>query len=166
MVRFLIFILFLFLENLFLPALIGPSQLFITVIFILALLIYGDGLKALLYQVIPFALIAEFFAGENWGHLVIPLGITGLIYIIINIFIDFGQNLKQKKKSFSNFMIGIFTLIVFNCVYVGLFIFLNTSYSFNASWYEFTIFFKSSLLSLVGWSVVISVLFQYVPKTK
>lgn len=166
MIRFLIFILFFFLESLVLPALVGPSQFFITSIFILGLLVYGDGWKTLLYQVMPFALIAEFFAGENFGHLVIPLGLTGIIYIMINEFVNLSQNLKQSKKLWPDLILGITVLVAFSYVYAGLFIFFNTSYRFSIGWYEFTVFFRSSLLSLIGWSTIISILFKYVLKTK
>ena len=166
MVRFFIFILILFLENLILPASIGPSQLLVTTVFIFGLLVYGNGWRTLLYQVIPFVLITEFFTGENFGHLIIPFGLTGIIYIMMNKFIDLNQDLKRGDRSLSNLIPCILILVVFSYIYAGLFIFFNTSYNLNTSWHEFTIFFKSSSWSLVGWSVLISVLLKYVPKKK
>ena len=166
MIKFLTFILLLFLENLILPALIGPRQFFITPVFILGLLVYGNGWRTLLYQILPLVLIVEFFTGENFGHLIIPLGLTGVIYIMINKFINLNQSLGSEKKLLSNLVPSILILIIFSYIHVGIFIFFNTSYNFNTSWHEFTIFFKSSLLSLVGWSIVTSVLFKYVFKKK
>ena len=166
MVRFFIFILVLFFENLILPASIGPSQLLVTTIFVSSLLVYGNGWRTLLYQVIPFILITEFFTGENFGHLLTPFGLTGIIYIMINKFIDLNQDLKQGSRSLSNLIPCILILIVFNYIYSGLFILFNTSYELSTSWHEFTIFFKSSSLSLASWSVLISILFQYVLKKK
>lgn len=166
MIRFFIFIFILFLENLILPASIGSGQLLITALFIAGLLVYNNSWRILLSQVIPLILIIEFFAGENFGHLLIPFGLTGVIYIMMNRFINLGQNLKSEGRSLSNFILGTLTLVVFNCVYAGLFIFFNTSYSLSTAWYEFTIFLKSSLLSLIGWSTLISALFQYALKKK
>ena len=96
MVRFFIFILILFLENIILPASIGPSQLLVTTVFIFGLLVYGNGWRTLLYQVIPFVLITEFFTGESFGHLIIPFGLAGIIYIMMNKFIDLNQDLKRE----------------------------------------------------------------------
>ncbi len=166
MVIFFIFILFLFLENLILPAIIGPSQLLVTTIFISGLLIYSNGWRILLYQVIPLVLITEFFIGENFGHLLIPFCLTGVIYIMMNKLINLSYNLEQGGKFLSDLILAILTLVIFNCVYAGLFIFFDTSYSLNTSWHEFIIFLKSSILSLVGWSALISVLFKYVLKKK
>jgi hypothetical protein len=166
MIKFFTFIFLLLLENLILPAFIGPRQFFVTPIFIFGLLVYGNGWRTLLYQILPLILIAEFFTGENFGHLIIPLGLTGAIYLVINKFLNFGQNLRHERKFLSNFIPSVLILVTFNCIYAGLFIFLNTSYQLTNSWYEFTIFFKNSLFSLVGWSALISLLFKYVLKTK
>lgn len=166
MFRFFIFILILFLENLILPASIGSGQLLITTIFIACLLIYNNSWRILLYQVVPFILITEFFTGENFGHLLIPFVLTGIAYIMMNKFINLSQNLNSKDQFLSNSILGTLTLVMFNGVYAGLFIFFDTSYSLSTSWHEFTIFLKSSLLSLIGWSILISVLFHYVLKKK
>ena len=143
MVKFFIFIFFLILESLILPAIIGPRQFFITTVFLLGLLVYGGGWRTLLYQIIPFALIIEFFAGESFGHLIIPFGLTGTVYLVLDKFINLSQNLKQEAKSFLSLMPGILILIAFNYIYAGLFIFVNTSYQLTSSWQEFIIFFKN-----------------------
>lgn len=166
MVRFFIFIFILLLENLILPAVIGPSQFFITIVFIFSLLMYGKGWRTLLYQIIPFVLITEFFTGENFGHLAIPFGITGVIYIMINKLVNLDQNLGQTKNFLADLITSTVILVMFSYIYAGLYILFNISYGLSASWYEFTIFFKSSLLSLAGWSILIPTLFKYVLKKK
>ena|SRR3989338_4952977 len=164
--RLFIFIFCLFLENLLLPAFIGPKQFFITPLFLIGLLVYGNGWRTLLYQVIPLAFTAEFFVGENFGRLIIPLGLTGVIYVMIDKFVNLSQNRGHNNKIFSGLILSILMITWFGFICVGLFIFFNTSYNFNIGWYEFTIFLKSSSLSLVSWSIIISTLFKYVLKTK
>lgn len=166
MVKFFIFISLLLLENLILPALIGPKQFFITPIFILSLLVYGGSWRTLVYQILPLVLIAELFVGENFGNLIIPFGLTGIIYVMINKFVNLSQDLEHEKNLLSNLILSIITLAVFSYIYAGLSIFFSNSYDFNTGWYEFKIFLKSSLLSLIGWSILISGLFQYVLKKK
>lgn len=166
MLKFLVFILFLFLENIILPAVIGPSQFLITPVFILGLLVYGPDWKVLPYQVLPLALITEFLTRENLGSLVIPFAIVGVIFITINRFLNLSQSQELSKKGLSDLLIGASMLVIFSYIYSGLFIFFNTAYSLSTAWYEFGIFFKNSLLGLFGWSIVISMLFKYVLKTK
>lgn len=166
MVKFLIFIFLLLLDNLILPALIGPKQFLITPVFIWGLLVYGNGWRTLLHQVIPFVLITEFFAGESLGHLIIPFGLTGAIYLVCDKFINLSQNLRQRTRPLSGLIPGILILIVFNYAYSGLFILIDTSYNLSISWHELTVFLKNSLLSLLIWSILISVIFKYVLKKK
>lgn len=165
MVRFFIFIFCLFLENLILPAFLGPKQFFITPLFLIGLLVYGNGQRTLLYQVIPLVFIAEFFVGENFGRLIIPFGLTGIIYVIIDKFVNLSQNRGHNNKTLSSLMVGILIIILFSFIYAGLFIFFNASHDFNISWHEFIIFLESSLLILVIWSIIISILFKYVLST-
>ena len=160
-----VFLFLLVIENIFLPALIGPGRFLIVPIFILGLLLYSRSWRTLAYQAIPFVLIAEFFTGSSTGSFLVPFAITAVIYILINKFIGLSENL-QENISFSGIAVSALILAGFTFLYSGFFIFLNGSYDIGAGWNEFRLFFTGSLLSILGWSAAISVLFKYVLRTK
>lgn len=165
MVIFFVFLFLLFLENLFLPALIGEGYFLITTIFILGFLAYSSNWKKSLFQGIILFLFQEFFTGADPGSMVIPFIITGSLYLWINRFFNFTEQLRENLSFFS--IIFSTLLLIFLSLSYSFFSTLHhTSYDFSLDLNQLTDFFQSSLISLMGWSGGISILYKYVLKTE
>src|SRR3989344_3452129 len=157
----LVFIFFILLEGLFLPALIGPSPLLITQIFILALVIYNPNWKTIFFQALPFILVKEFFSGSGFGDFLLPFLITVGIYLWLNKFLNIAENLKENI-SFSGLALSIFMLAVLNYIYSWFFILHNTSsYNIILAWKYWQSVFSAYLSATLGWSTAMSILFKY-----
>lgn len=165
MVVILLFVLFAALENLLLPALIGPRVFFIIPIFVLCILVYGDDTKAQLLKAGIFLFIAELISGARIGSSIIPFGITAVIYIWLNRFLDIRSGIKDSESSggaiLSSFII---TLLVY--LYSWFYIFIQSSYSIDLAWNEWRMMALGSLVQTLGWSAGLSVLFKYVLRNK
>lgn len=158
---FLIFLFLLILENLLLPALMGPRLFIVSQIFILALIIYGGNWKTVIYKVIPLVLIMEFFSGINWGNITIPVLASAIIYMLLNRYINITTNLRENY-SINGLIISILTLAIFSYIYSWFSILFNSSsFNISAALNYWKLFFSSSLLTVLGWSGGISLLFKY-----
>src|SRR3989344_418930 len=163
---FFLFIFFLFLDDLLLPALLGPGSFMATKIFILSVIAYSKNWKNLALWALSLVLIKEFISGSGTGTLLLPFLMTSIFYLLLNKFLNIRDNLLENS-SFSGLLISTFTLVLFNFVYSWFFIFSYAgSYNIGLTWNYWTDFLISSLLSTIGWSVSISILFKYVLKTK
>ena len=147
------------------PALIGPGMFLITPIFILGLIVYSQNWKVFIFQVIPFVLAAEFFSGMNVGKILVPMIITGLLYMWSNKFLNLTERFKENITLPGIISSALF-LAMLGYVYSWFFIYLNTSYNIGLAWGEWRLFFIGSLISMLGWSLALSVIFKYVLKTK
>lgn len=163
MITVFIFLFFLLLENLLLPALIGPGPFLITEVFILGLVIYGRRWQTFAFQAVPLIIIEEIFTGIGIGKFLGPLAVTSLIYFWLNQFINFTEYLRDST---SNIMASAFILLTLGYLYSFLFVLFGNTHNIAASWNEWRIFFTASLWSMLGWSLAISALFKYVLKTK
>lgn len=159
---YLIFVFFLLLEDLLLPALIGPGPFLAVQTFILAVIIYSKGYKGFLFYALPLILVKEFISGISTGDLLIPFIITSLLYLLANRFFYLTDNLSEDY-SFSGFMISSLVLILFNYVYAWFFILHNAAYyDISQTWNYWKGFWGSSLFSTLGWSVAISAIFKFI----
>lgn len=165
MILFVFFIFFLLLENLFLPALIGPKTFLISPLFLAGLIIYGKSTKIRLIQVCIFLLLWEIFSGFKIGSFVIPFGITAGIYIWLNHFLNISSGLEEGGV-LAGLVGGALTMTAFVYTYSWLFIFLNSSYNLAGSWYELITLVTSSILPTVGWSIGLVILFKYALRPK
>ena len=161
----LVFILFLILDNLILPALIGTQEFLVTPTLLIAILFYHSKPRTGLIVTLIFALVAEIFSGFGIGSFIIPFGITALLYIWLNRFLAINYGLKEEMTFF-----GIIksSLIITSFVYVysWFFIFLDSSYSFALTWDQWKILVLNSLTQTLGWSIGLSIFFKYVFKIK
>ncbi len=166
MLLLLVFIFFLILENLFLPALIGPGPFLATQIFILAVIVYSKSWKELAVTALLFILIKEFVSGNGVGSLMVPFFITAGLYLIINRFLNIRDNLAENN-SLSGLIVSTLVLVSFNFIYAWFYILYHAaSYNVGSAWNYWVSLPMMSLFSTLGWSVGISILFKYVLKTK
>src|SRR3989338_315967 len=157
MVLFLIFILFLLLENLLLPALLGPKDFLIVPLFLMALLTHGKNYKKSLILALGCLLIAEIFSGIDSGSYLIPFSITAVLFIWLNRFLDMSSGLRENH-SFSCLVLGGLTISFFIAIYSWIFIFLNSSYSLVSSWSDWWLFIKTSSTEILAWSFALTFL--------
>lgn len=163
MTLFLILIFLLFLENLFLPALVGAETFLIVPLFAVAMIVYGENTKTRLAQALLFLFIEEYFSGTAIGSFVIPFLFAAGIYIWLNLFLDIGPGLRESGPLLG-ILGGIFTTLLLVYLYSSLFIFLRSSYNILLAWGEFKILVEASILQLSGWAIAFLILFKYILK--
>lgn len=161
----LFFIFFLILENLFLPALIGPGTLLISPLFLSGLIIYGGNTRLKLAQVCILLLLWELYSGFRIGSFIIPFGITTGLYIWLNRFLNIDSVLKEGGW-LAGLVGGALTMTIFVYFYSWLYLFLNSSYNIATSWHQWVLFVASSVLSTVSWSIGLVILYKYVLRPK
>ncbi len=165
MIFFILFVFFLLVENLFLPALIGPRAFLITPLYLAGLIIYGDSTKLRLFQACGFLLAWEIFSGFSIGSLVIPFAITTGLYIGLNHYLDISSALKEGGMV-PAILGGALTLTIFVYTYSFLFIFFNSSYNLADSWRQLLMLVRASAFSTTGWSVGFVILYKYALRPK
>ena len=173
-VLFLIYILFLVLENLLLPAIAGPELFLITPIFILAVIVNSSNFKKAMFLLIVFGLIGELFTGAQIGSNLVPLIIAAFVYFGIDRFIEMRANL-DSTASFSVILGRSFVLLCLTYIYSWFVIFISSSNGFAnlalssiyESWDAWSILLNiGTILTIFTWSCVFSIIFAYVLKTK
>lgn len=163
MILLLILIFLLFLENMFLPALIGAETFLIVPLFAVVMIVYGENVRIRLAQAILFLFIDEYFSGAAIGSFVIPYLLAAGIYIWLNLFLNIGSGLRESGSLLS-ILGGIFTILLLVYLYSSLFILLRSSYDILSAWEEFKILVTASILQLSGWAVAFLILFKYILK--
>lgn len=165
MILFLFLILFLVVENLVLPALIGPKIFFIVPLFISGIIVYSQNIKRKLIHAGLFLLVTEIFLGHNIGDLLLPFSVTALIYLWLNRFLSLESGL-QENDSFGSIIGGSLVIATIFYVFSFFFILAESSYSITHTWAEWIILLPASSFSVLGWSLALTILFKYVLKTK
>lgn len=165
MVLSLFFLFFLLLENLILPALIGPHMFSITVLFLIGLAVYSSSLKVRIVHIGILLLIAEIFTGNNIGNFLIPFGITVIIYLWLNRFFSISSGV-QESNSFAGIIGGSIAIMAVFYLYSWFFILFGSSYNINSSLTEWRIFLAASIFSTLSWAVGFAILFKYVLRIK
>lgn len=110
-------------------------------------------------------LLEEFFTGIGFGRILLPITFTWLLYVWTDKFINLNDDLKEDISP-KGLLVASAVLALFVFFYSGLFIFSDNGYNVLKSFVQFELFFKNSLLSILGWSLAISILFKYVFKKK
>lgn len=163
MILLLVLIFLLFLENMFLPALIGAETFLIVPLFAVAMVVYGENVKTRLAQALLFLFIEEYFSGAAIGSFVIPFLFAAGIYIWLNLFLNIGSGLRESSSLLS-ILGGIFAILLLVYLYSSLFVLLRSSYDILSVWGEFRILVGASILQLSGWAVAFLILFKYILK--
>ena len=161
----IIFIFFLLLENLLLPALIGPQEFLITPLFLLGMVAYGSDMKKRFIMASIFMLTAELFSKSEIGSFVLPFIVTVLIYIWLNRHLSMSSNL-QENYSFSGVIIGSLLMILFLYLYSLFFIFFSSAYDLSVTVKEWQILLRSSFFPMSLWSLGLTFLFKYVLRSR
>lgn len=156
---FLIFPAFLLLDNLLLPAAIGPGSFLITPIFILELIRNFDFRKYSLGSIFILVLIAATISGNKIYQFVGALTFIFLICLVLNKFL----NLRESARD--DFFLpsvakGILILFILGLIYSFFFNLLDNSFNLVLSLNEWKMFFATAWLSLVVWCAVITFLFK------
>lgn len=165
MISLLLFIFFIILESLFLPALIGSRSFLITPLFLTGLILYGNNTKLKFIQVCFFIILWELYSGFRISSFLIPFCITTGIYIWLNRFLNISTGLKEGGV-LASLAGGALTMSIFVYAYSWLFLFLNSSYNIAASWFELKTLITSSVFSTIGWSIGFVILFKYALRSK
>ena len=165
MILFLFFIFFLLLENLFLPALVGPQNFLISPLFLAGLIIYAKNIKIKFIQAAIFLLFWEVFSGFRIGSLVIPFVITAGLYIWINNFLEISSGLRESD-TFLAFVGGVVTMVTFVYINSWFFLFFNSSYDAMTALNELITLLTNSIFQTMGWSAGFVVLFKYALRPK
>lgn len=160
-----LFCLFLLLENLLLPALLGPKPFLIILTFVFTIFIYSENVKLKFAQAIIFLGINEIFSYSEFGSMILPFTIVALLYFGLNHYLNIKSSLQE-----SSFFTGLFggavflTLLAFLYSYV--FLFFQLSNNILEAWQSALVFIKTSFYQTFGWALVLVVIFKYVFKTK
>lgn len=162
-ILFILFIFFLLIENLFLPALIGPQTFLISPLFLAGLVIYGKNFKTGFIQACIFLLVWEIFSGFQVGSFIMPFVITAGLYIWLNHFLGISSGLKEGSIG-AGLAGGALSMTVFVYAYSWLFLFFNSAYDLVTATQELKILAMNSLLATVAWSVFFVILFKYARK--
>ncbi|MDP3793049.1 MAG: hypothetical protein Q8Q89_04975 [bacterium] len=155
------FLLCILLENLLLPALMGPKPVLITPLFVFALVIYDYNIKLRLVQAVIFLTITEFFSASGFGSMVLPFIIVIGLYLWVNRFLDIRTSLRESN-SFLGLFGGAFFLALLVFIYSYVFLFLELSNNIIEVWKLSLILIKTSIYQIWGWAWVFVVLFRYV----
>jgi len=182
MILFFLYIFFLVLENLLLPAIAGPGLFLITPVFLLAVIIHTSNFKKAIVQLITFGLVGELFMGSRVGSSLMPLVTTAFVYFIINHFIEMKAGLDGVASS--KVILGrSFILTGLSYIYFWFFIFFNSFREFSSfdelglgnfamndiytSWDIWNIFLSlGSIVIIFIWSCIFSIILGHVFKTK
>ncbi len=165
MIITLLFIFFLLLENLFLPALIGPEPFFIVILFITAMLIYSQNIKPRLIQATVFLFIAEIVSGAGYGSFIIPFAIIACLYLWLNRYLEISSSL-QESGSYFGILGGLFVISLFVFGYSFLSLFIQASYNIVGAWQNFVPLIKISAYQTLLWAFFFVILFKYVLRAK
>jgi hypothetical protein len=163
MILTLLFVFFLVLESLILPALIGAQPFLITLLFIIALLVYSQNSKVSLLQAFIFLLASEIFLALRLDSLIVPFAITAIIYLWINRFLEIGTGLRESS-SLIGILGGIIVLSVLVSIYSYIFLFFESSFSFIDAWNNYLFFVRLSVFQTLVWALFFVVLFKYLLK--
>jgi len=174
MILFFIYIFFLILENLLLPAIAGPELFLITPIFILAIIANSLNFKKAMFELVILGLIGELFIGAQIGSSLVPLIITAFVYFTLDRFIEIRAGL-DSIASFTVILGRSLVLLCLSYIYSWFFIFLSSSQgldrftasSLYASWSIWSILLGiGTILTIFAWACIFSVIFAYVLKAK
>ena len=157
----LLYVCLLILESLFLPVLLGFKPFLLTAMLILGLIVYEKNFKTLVFQVVSFIFIAELFNGMKFGEILFPLGLVGLLYLLVSRYINFTDNFRGDI-TFLSIIISTLFLTVITYLYSYFSLVFDSSYNVGLAWKEFDILFTGSVLAILGWAFVISIIFKYV----
>src|SRR3989338_1622837 len=156
-----LFFLFLLLENLLLPALVGPRSFLIVPLFVFAIVVYGNNTKLRLTQAIVFLIITEMFSASGFGDMILPFLIVIALYWWTNSFLDIKLTLRESGV-LASFLGGAFFLSLLAFLFSYAFLFLQLSYSFLEAWQMVIILIKTSVYQIGGWALAFVIIFKYV----
>jgi|SRR3989338_4325561 len=157
----LLFIFFLLAENVLLPALIGPGPIFITPLFLMGMLVYGRNLKHQFLKISFFLLLSVIFSGGDILITVSAFLITIAIYLLADYFLDIKSELSETF-SISSITRGSFLIFLTGLLYSLIFMLFKLDLNLGESLNEWFVLLQSSGLSIIIWSIFLSVLFMYV----
>jgi hypothetical protein len=165
MIISLLFIFFLLVENLFLPALIGPEPFFITMIFVFTMIVYTRNIRSRLILAGVFLFLSQIIAGAGYFSFLIPFYIVGLIYIWASHYLEISPGL-QDSNSFLSLLAGAIVLLLLVSAYSFIYLFLGSSFNLAGTWADFIILIKTSVYQNLVWSFFFVILFKYVLRAK
>ena len=160
-----LFLLFLLLENLLLPALLGPKSFLIIPLFVFAVVVYGNNIKLNIVQAIIFLLITETFSGSGFGDIVLPFLVVVALYLWLNRFLDINSTLKESGIWTSLFS-GTLSLTLLALFFSYVFLFFQLSYNFLEAWQMAIVLMKTSISQIIGWALAFVIIFKYVLQAK
>ncbi|OGN00572.1 MAG: hypothetical protein A3B91_01710 [Candidatus Yanofskybacteria bacterium RIFCSPHIGHO2_02_FULL_41_29] len=152
-------------ENLFLPALLGPRFFYIVPVFLLTTVLYNPSSKTKVSLVLIFLLITEIFSGHPIGAMLIPFIATFTVYLIANKYLNISSNLRENM-SFSGVIMSFLIIALFAYLYSFFFIISRPPYDILDSLVKFSLFFTRSIFQTIIWPLVFTLLFKYVLKNK
>lgn len=102
----LMFFISLVLDGLVFPALFGFKESFLTIIFLVSLLLYWGVNTFTIGYGVSAALVFELSRGLSPGSIILPFTMLGVFYYVLSIFLNI------KANSFSGFLLlGIFSIL-------------------------------------------------------
>lgn len=163
MIIIFFFLFLLLLENLLLPALIGPQPFLIIPTFIFSLIFYDRNTKLRLIQAFIFLVITETFSVSGFGSMIVPFMIVVLFYLWLNRFLEIKSGLQESRSLISLFG-GAFFLTLVVLSYSYMFLFIQSSNNIMEAWQLTLILIKTSIYQIFGWALAFVVIFKYARK--
>ncbi len=157
-----LFVFFLLLENLFLPAIIGIGPFMITPLFLLGTNMYIPEFR---FRPGLFLILAALFSGVNVIVAFSAFLITVGIYLVTGHFLDIRLG-SDRIFSVSNIIRESLILLSLGLIYSWLFIFLESAHDLYSTSNEWLILARTSGLYFFMWSIVLSILLAHVSKKK
>lgn len=166
MVLFFIFLFFLLVNNLLLPALVGPKEFLVVPVFLMSVIVYSGSFKLVVVRGVVFSLTAELLSGMKFGDILVPFSCAVLIYLWISSFLEIKSGLTES--SWPIIVLGSSLFLIFlTYIYSWGFIFNQSSYSLITTWSEWKLLFHGDIIiNTFLWAAAFSYLFHYVIQKK
>lgn len=159
---FIIFLITLTLSNLILPALLGPKELLIIPILLLAIVIFDKDFKIGLIKGLSFGLLVEIFSGNSIGNIILPLLLTIIIYYQLERFTKIRSLLSEQINTLNIVWSSIF-LSGLTYLYSLFFILNQSSYNILLSWQRWNLLLSLFIiLNTFFFAILFSLILKYI----
>lgn len=147
---------------LLLPALFGPGEFMITIVFLMGFLAVSETKKTALVHGSILAVLMEIFTGDRLGSVAAPYLVVGTVYLWLQNFFEikiYSVDVFSPRSIIKAVSVLIFLVYWYSWIYL----FFHSGYSFNQANREWLIMLRGNILiDALIWSSVIIVLSGFI----
>lgn len=158
-----LFVIFLLLDSIFLPALVGPREFLVMPVFVMSFLVNSENRKSALILGLIFSFVAGLLSNDQPGTAMAAYLATFLVFIWLTRFFDTAGTLKGAF-SFRSLAKFVITAVLLVYCYSWFYIFISSDYSLVKVFREWPALLQGGILvSTIIWSAIMGVLFRKYP---